>query len=301
MSSLGCVNNQRHADFKTAVREADNIIALTNNQRLATCKYVQETSPGMMENLKRSVDSAMEKKVEKSQNSNLKSVCNLSSLAQLISNSSLSLKEFVQTNLKVDSDGTLKLVTSPRPEAVEASASTESSQTQAKRRKRRRRADSQSQEEEGTSNPTPQEETKRGRKRRRKVISPTIPDYFKSVVQPIPPLNSQLNPSSFLTPRTVPPSQKKDQVVPNATEDSISNAETLAMKELEEIENLLTLFPEQEDPKLAQEDYSAEQSKSQTLSGDLNIEGDRHSSQCLESLLGEINEIEGKCVIVKDL
>jgi hypothetical protein len=122
--------DSKHVPLKAAIKEADILIGKSSSERLETCRYVckkeikQEkqrqaekmiaTEPMMFPKQLRT------KPVESKDTPSISKPCYptsikvLGSLEKLLEGSSLNLKEFIQTNFTVDSNGVLRLVTSPK-------------------------------------------------------------------------------------------------------------------------------------------------------------------------------------------
>lgn len=122
---------------------------------------------------------------------------------------------------------------------------------------------------------------KRGRKPRLKTphtvckgISPTIPNYFHSSV---PPKNTACTDKL----------PEENQVVPSGS----TSAEAEALKELQDIENMLTIY-EQNDPKTPEPVGDKKAAFGEEGDGPVCKQDGVHS-KWVESVLGDINEIEG--------
>ena len=317
--------------FKAAVMEADVLADLTDSKRLETCQYTEGyIATGGRKHTQETLKLNTGKKQRQQKEavnckavSKLGSAQDLASLEKVLSQSNFDLKEFIQTNFKIDSNGTVSLATSPKC----ADAKVKDGK-QARQRRRKTATCSQS---DGVCGGTPQ--PKPGRRPRRKNrnancahvaagkrISPTIPDYFNTLT----PTSTGCSSNMVHTTQEVRSSHEVDQVVPGGV-----SAEAQAMRELEEIEGLLTMFEDNGSKKKPFRESGSEmepgggsdltliensQSKrtleracevSKMKSGEERADGsyleesDNTHSEWMESMLGEIDQIEGMYVHCK--
>lgn len=295
--------NIKNATLKVAIQEADSLESQTDYDRLATCKYIPSTTRVKVSRRRKKLKEEEAEQSTKVDKHNQKRKANftqavkssemcdsktsIDNLEKILSNSTLTLKEFIQTNFKIDSNGVLSLVATPELAEGPLMTSAHKKRTgKLPRKKVERRKETSSQQGTAPQNTKPME--KRGRKRKKTKsispkISPTIPDYFTGSVALMHSVSDQ------------PATGNEDQTVPSATVgDGILSAEAQALKELQEIEGMLTMFQEDIDvPKQrAVEDCVQENRK-----GSSDVARNEVSSEWMESVIGEIYQIEGGYVL----
>lgn len=206
------------------------------------------------------------------------SIGDFGSLERLLAGSSLNLKEFIQTNFAVDGSGVLRLATLPK--------GTVRNRKRTVRRKRKgtlemdaavRKLGQETLTNYAVQKRIPQFPPALPQNQPttvvQKQISPTIPDYSDSSAVASSVLRANRSP------RGANKSPQGDHQVP----DSIASAEAQAMKEMEEIEGMLTIF----------EDGGPNPASGKVV-GETADSKDGVNPEWVESVLGDINQIEGE-------
>ena len=255
MCSLGRVD-VKSAPFVAAIREAESLKPLTDSERLSTCKYIPD---GLKQVTKLAKPAQQEEPLAKKRVPKPAQIakpcavdvmCDLSALNAMLSSSDFKLRDFIQTNFKIDSDGVLKLVTSPKD--MRSKGETTSKRRPGRPKKKGERV-------------VPKHVARQEGKNSR--VSPTIPHYFGGTPE---------NPRQRLSEHIC---KARDQQVPTADDDKFLSPEAQAMKEMQEIEGLLTTLQDSEPPK------AKEQGTTRRMSEGANLEW-------MDSMLGEIDHIE---------
>ena len=320
-----------------AITEADVLVAKSESERLETCQYIGSAarSEGHKKHPKRAIKLRDGETVMQSQLHTAKpadpvnpdkptgqippveptdilKLCNpntVGSLEKLLAGSSFNLKEFIQTNFTVDSSGVLRLATSPRGGRngrkvrrkrkgtlemdVEPSNRSRAAVRKPGRKPRQHKTQNGTVQNRIPPKHPPTTTTRTGAVC--KQISPTILDYFGSSAttegitgNTVCDNSNAANSSS--TVRTIVPVSKSpqgDQEVP----ESITTAEAQALKELEDIEGMLSTFGE----------GSANSVQSSGKPGETSRELEDGNgcidSEWVESVLGDINQIDGERVL----
>lgn len=239
--------------FKAAVMEADVLADLRDSERLETCQYTDTTGgrkpTQVQQTLNLNTGKAQRQQKEaancKAVSCGLGNAQDLASLEKVLSQSNFDLKEFIQTNFKIDSSGVVSLATFPKCTDAKVKAVRQGSW----RQRRKRIATSSQSDGNDTPKPKPGRKPRRRNKNANSVhvapaagkrVSPTIPDYFNDLTPtPTGCSGSMVCTRSNQVAEEVRLSHEVDQVVPGAGGLS---AEAQAMRELEEIEGLLTMF-----------------------------------------------------------
>ena len=215
-------------------------------------------------------------------------------LQMVFSMPTFNLQEFIQTNFKLESDGCLKLVATPTTRTSTTAGEACKDEKAKKRRVGRPK-----------SNPTGEQPGKKKREsttrpgRRKKIrnttpkqISPrTLRDYFSSNAAQSKGTNKASTSTGSI-----------DQLVPILEMDGFSSMEAQALKEMEEIEGMLTMFEDSNvsPPEEGEKDHyhvpvteSEAEGRDNTIT-DSGIAVTEGSSEWVESVLGEISQIEGE-------
>lgn len=293
-SSLGQLD-RGYAPLNTAINEADVLVEKTDTERLETCRYISAKRSKHKLTVGEPVRSSQHYAAKSVKSTDILKQCNpisirdLGSLEKLLAGSSFDLKEFIQTNFTVDGSGVLRLTTSPKGTArngkkavrrkkrgtLEMDAEYNRSGTAVRKlgRQRKQKTLTGSAVQNQTNLPRKQipptiPQNQPTSAAVQKQISPTIPDYFDSSV----------------VAESVNKLPQGDQEVP----DSISCAEAQAKKEMEEIEGMLTIFEDE-----SSNPGSGEEQCHREVRGTVDRK-DGVNSEWVESVLGDINQIEGK-------
>lgn len=288
--SLGCVNISTPS-FTASVTEAETLKSWTNSERLSTCTYIslelkkktpRKTIPQPKE--RPPVKRKIRQKKSVAEEANIMNSATAAAAACGLTTSQKLLQKFIQTHFKLDIDGVLKLATAP--ESINLPVK------QQPKRPRRTKAkpfpcnpDFTKNTNMDTSATATQQDEIQSHKSHRPRIFPTISDY----------LNRPANASEHLN--KVP---STDQMVPESG-SCFSSAEDQARREMEEIEGLLSMFDDSKTSRVTEHVTCAcTGSSDDPMGGGLNASGSgvktssTVSSEWIESVLGEIDQIEGK-------
>lgn len=295
--SLGSVD-VKNCNFKAAIEEADALLGLTDHDRLATSQYTEESISGKrkvpMESKRRKRKKAMEgESCEKNCQNEVPdcsvSKCNecpqscpsseLAQLENLLQNSHCDIRDFIQTNFKIGCDGAIGLAASTTGgDAFKAGSN---------RKRGTGKKSTQNLPSSGTESDNPRKQ-KRTRQKAPTTgclgnrTSPVLPDYFSSA--------TAISSKTVVAETPVP---DHFQTVPTA-EDDIACTEAVALREMEKIDDLLTMFGEStSDGMSTHSKCEGERSEPTRVC----IQTDDANSKWVESLLGEIDQIEGKTIV----
>lgn len=323
-SSLGRID-RRCALLKMAIKEADVLVEKSDSERLETCQYIGKGHKKHSKKAKKSTDEetavqqhtvkpahqiSVEKLADLVKPTDILKLCNphaVGSLEKLLADSSFNLKEFVQTHFTVDGSGVVRQATSPR--GVTA--------TRNGRRKKKGTLEMNVEPSNRSSAGKPgrkpgQQKSQKGTVQNSihppsatqtvvvcKQIPPT--DYFGSsgtawgcsgtenmvCNSPVRKVHDSNPANSSSTARTIVPVNQPPQGDQGVL-DSIASAEAQALKELEDIEGMLSTFGE--------DTTNMVPGKARERTEELKHGID---SEWVESVLGDINQIEGELILTQ--
>lgn len=292
--SLGSID-VKNCNFKAAIEEADALLGLTDHDRLATSQYTEESISGKR---KIPIESKRRKRKKPKEGESCEKNCRnevpdcsvsksnecpqsyhsseLTQLENLLQNSHGDIRDFIQTNFKI---GVLAAASTTGGGAFKAGSN---------RKRGTGKKSTQNLPSSGTESDNPRKQ-KRTRQKAPTTgclgnrTSPVLPDYFSS--------------ATAISNKTVvaeTPVADHFQTVPTA-EDDIACTEAVALREMEKIDDLLTMFGESTSDGMST--HSKCEGENNSEPSRVCIQTDDANSKWVESLLGEIDQIEGKTIV----